>query len=319
MKKTVLAVVVMILVVLTGIGYSAEKKKSTKKQAATPADQAAPATPTPPAKPKPPTPDFLSVPFNMETAKIPADFLGHDIEKLYNTFKNKQSGKKDEFETTEQYQKRLEAEKDKPLFGTVAKDSILAFVVKANSEYNADEQIMTVSLPTTSVYNSIKKDDNKLGINIKYGANTTTTSSGQNAYGAKVDIEKTHVQTYELAIHNKSYLPTEKTLDERLKKSLEGSSLRNNNDFIERMKKTTYVHKMKLGTDQAREVKPNLGAIVLAIPTSPYTSDGAILREATFKDPKEFFSQMYYLNVDIVQIWFYNKATGEILGKLTGK
>lgn len=89
--------------------------------------------------------------------------------------------------------------------------------------------------------------------------------------------------------------------------------------FFERMKKTAFVHRIKIGPEEARATKDKLSALILAKPTIPYISYGAILREATFKDPTEFFSQMYYVDVDLFEIWLYNKQSGEILTKIKGK
>jgi membrane-associated protease RseP (regulator of RpoE activity) len=71
-----------------------------------------------------------------------------------------------------------------------------------------------------------------------------------------------------------------------------------------------------MGPEEARATKGNISVLVLAKPVAPYISYGATLREATFKDPSEFFGEMYYVDVDLVEFWIYNKRSGDIITKI---
>ena len=83
--------------------------------------------------------------------------------------------------------------------------------------------------------------------------------------------------------------------------------------------KTSFVQRLKMQPANARAVKDNIAALILVKPTAPYISYGAILRKATFKDPTEIFIQMYYVDVDLLEIWIYKKESGELLTKIKGK
>lgn len=315
--STVVLTILLQIALCFGIGSSAEKtKKNTQKRTVAPKET--PATPAI-ARSKP-SAAYLNVSFDPVIQKIPVPYLGHNIEQVYEGFdKRKKAEHKDEFETTEQYQRRLTEQAGKPLFGSVGQDSILAFVVSPRAEYDADKQTLIISLPTSEVRQSAQIDRSRLAVTIKIEL-TKQKSTGQNAYGAKVEIEEMYAKSYELAIHNKSNFETEKVLDENIRRMSERSDMpKMAASFIEAMKLTSFVQRLKIGPEEAQATKYKLSALILAKPIAPYISYGAILREATFKDPTEFSSQMYYVDVDLIEIWIYDKLSGEIISKIKGK
>jgi hypothetical protein len=48
-------------------------------------------------------------------------------------------------------------------------------------------------------------------------------------------------------------------------------------------------------------------------------SKGALLSEATFKNPYEFFAQMSYVDVNLAEIWIYDRKSGEIISKIKSR
>jgi len=317
-KLLILSVAFLLSIVLCVDNGSSAEKQNRNNQKQTVAPKEVPASEMIQKKT---ASSYLTVPFDPSIQKIPVPYQGHDIEQVYESFdRRKNAERKDEFETTEQFQRRLTEQAGEPLYGSVTQDSILAFVVSPNSEYNADSQTLTISLSTSAVWKSAQIDNSRLALKIKSGEVIKDKSIGQNAYGARVEIEKTHAKGFELAIHNQSNFETEKVLDENMRRLSERpESAKLPADFFEQIKKTAFVHKIKIASKEARAMKDKLSALILAKPTIPYISYGAILREATFKDPTEFFSQMYYVDVDLFEIWLYNKQTGEILAKIKSK
>jgi len=269
---------------------------------------------------------YLKAPFEPNIEKIPVPFAGHDIETVYKAFdERKKAEQKDEFESTDQYKQRLSSLSEKPLFASVRQDSILAFVVSPTVTYDADSQMLTINLKTSPVWQSVQIDRSKLGLEIKTGEIRKENSIGQNAYGAKIEIEKLYSKEYELAIHNQSNFETERVLEEYEKKSQQRmAEMRSkynlpSGPFDDAYGKEAFVQRLKLLPTEARVVKDNVSALIVVKPTSPYITYGAILGEATFKDPNAFFSQMYYVDIDLLEIWLYNKKSGEILIKIKGK
>ncbi|MFH1702366.1 MAG: hypothetical protein ABIB41_02890 [Nitrospirota bacterium] len=310
MKKVTIIVLAILLqvVMYVGVANSDETtKRKTRKQ---------PVAPTKAST----TSRYLNVSFDPAIEKIPVPYLGHDIEQVYKAFdERKRAEQKDEFESTEQYQRRLATQDEKPLFGSVGQNSILAFVSSPSSAYDADSQTLKISLHTSPVWQSVQIDRSRLALEIKSEI-TKKKSMGQNAYGAKVEIEELYVKEFELAIHNQVDFETEKDLGKSWKDIQSMMSEYNlpSESFKGEME-ATFVKRLKMQPADARTVKDKIAALILVKPTAPFISSGATLHEATFKDPNQFLGQMYYVDVDLLEIWIYNKQSGELLTKIKGK
>src|SRR3990172_1117596 len=101
-KVAIIAVIILLQISLcVDTGSSADKpKRNSQKQTIT-------IKKTPATSVRKPSPSYLSAAFDMSTEKIPVPYLGHDIEQVYNAFdRRKKAEQKDEFETTDQYQRR---------------------------------------------------------------------------------------------------------------------------------------------------------------------------------------------------------------------
>ena len=125
MRKIAFITVIILLQISLcfGTASSAVKQKPSKQK------QSSTVTETTAKSEIKPSPEYLSVPFDMSVEKIPVPFLGHNALEVKVAFYHREPPAKDEFETTEQYQKRLSDRSDMPLFGSVSPDSILAFVI----------------------------------------------------------------------------------------------------------------------------------------------------------------------------------------------
>jgi hypothetical protein len=109
-------------------------------------------------------------------------------------------------------------------------------------------------------------------------------------------------------------------LDEMVRKSVDRPGMpKVSASFLDNLKKPTIIHRINMGIDEARITKDKISSLVVAKPTNPYISYGAALREATIKDPTEFFNQLYYVDVDLIEVWIYNKQSGQVLKKITSK
>ena len=141
-------------------------------------------------------------------------------------------------------------------------------------------------------------------------------SMGQNAYGATVEIEERHTTRFELAIHNQFNFETEEIFLDEFTRKMSKSVLEIMKALME---ETAFVHRVKIGAEEARAAKDKISALILAKPIAPYISYGEILSKATFTNPIESTSEMYYVDVDLTEIWIYDKLSGEIISKIKTK
>jgi hypothetical protein len=300
-------------------GNCAKKGKGNIQKQRTIAPKEEPVTPA--VTQTKPVPKYLNVPFDLNIDRIPLPCSGHDVEQIYEAFdKRKKAERKDEFETTEQYQRRLTEQSGKPFFGQIGSDSVLAFVVDTSSEYDADSQTLMISIIPSAVWLSSQTDKSRLALKVKPGKVTKTKSTGQNAYGAKADIQETHVIMFNLAVHNAANFETENILDESSKSILQEPDMQKMSpQRLEYWKKLAFVHRLKMKPEEAREAKRKISALILAKQVPPHISYGEMFSKATLKDPSQFSAQIYYVDVDLVQIWVYDKTTGEIMAKIKNR
>ena len=284
------------------------KKPAPPKKPAKTSKKDAPTPPTPEKKAEVPTakilgPAYLTTAFDQTITKVSVPFFGHDIEQIYNAFTKRNSAKKDEFETTVQYQKRVVAEATAPLFGSVTQDSKLVFFVSPDlqprwssmGKYDADSQIFTMVVNLMMYF---KQDTNgpleNITFNVKRESHSNLTT-GQNAYGAQVEITEKFTKDYSLVIRNLSDFETKK------------GTLR----FIE--------SQIRISPAEAKALKNNILALLVVKPVVPYTSNYAWDIAATFKSPVRSVDNFYYVETHLLEIWFINKETGEVLAKIKPK
>ena len=135
---------------------------------------------------------------------------------------------------------------------------------------------------------------------MKSDKGTISESEGQNAYGAKVKVKHYSSRYDYLAIHNYySYL------------FCPNGFLNCNSISFEKI--------LNMGLEEAKASKDNIAALIIGKPTYPFTSFGSISSGATFSSPSSMDISMSYLHLDLLEVWFYNTETGEIISKITGK
>jgi hypothetical protein len=250
--------------------------------------------------------------FSSDWQKVPATFQGDDVEKIYKILESTPVLKeKSEFETTADYQKRVN-DLSKIDFGNqLSASSLLTFIYKPESlissdfesKYDADTQTLNVSLSATKVEYLAVNHPNSSGSKIasinglpakpvKYIKRDSY--EGQTAYGVKRTIERSSLYYYLVGVNN-------------LK------------DFKE-FKQAAYRPALKLSFPvplaKAKEVKENLSVLYVGNLVAPYhTADSSSLKP-TIDKPRDVFIGYLTVAMDVNEIWIYNGISGEILAKI---
>jgi hypothetical protein len=310
MKKYLL----LIILLCSALSINAQRKPVAKpKPIATPQPTATPDTPSAPVIVKVPEnlkkelfPEdiiYSDSPFgitSLEWSKVPLNFYGNDFSKLYalllTSFKAK-----DEFETTEAYQKRIAEGAERVLTGKLSANSLMAFrydltdkSIDFSAKYNADKQVLSVVIESKLV--SVLSFDNSLksgyGIPTKDAElNKLGTYEGQNAYGAKKEVEKSELNQYLFTFNNiREFKPF----------------LSDNDISLE----------LSLPPEQAREAKSNLSYLLITRLSKPYAGIDVDRLTPKIDNPVDVTSFKRYLSGRIEEIWIYNRKTGEIYQKL---
>jgi len=241
------------------------------------------------------TSNYDIYPFDLNRKQLPLDYKGVNPVLLFNQIYYRSNLHKSDYETTSQYNERISLERGKPLFGKIYTDSILAFVPKQNIDcnYNADNQTlnsqMTISY-YTNTYKQESYDFNRKCILLER-INKESTYSGSNAFGFNVIVDKTESNEYDLLLENWKNLNIE----------------------------TSIQFTTKIDVFNAKQIIESklLGYLFIGKISEPYTcEEGYSYKKPTIDFPEEDITNIEYINLHVIEIWLFNKKTGEIYSKI---
>ncbi|MGI8655438.1 MAG: hypothetical protein ACR2LC_09490 [Pyrinomonadaceae bacterium] len=255
---------------------------------------------------------YINAAFDIKTEKLPPNFHGADARALYSDLAVHQVSidKKGEFETTEDYRRRVENAGSSSFLGVIKPDSVLAFEVMNSSGetlYNADTQTMNVVVALTSVTGATLYDDDKTRRAITSQADVESSEyEASNAYGAKVTVTRNTGKDFEIAFHEFPSFGMTRYVDSRTREQgFTGDSFAKDVIHVD----------FKTDIPAAKKIKSNLRVLAVAKLLSPYTSNGKFYNKPTRDDPNEFFIQYDYLNAELLELWVYDISTGQVYAK----
>lgn len=237
---------------------------------------------------------YLYKSFDINTKKLIPNFKGVNIQELYNELSTRDIiSEKNEFETTKQFQNRLAKEKKSTIIGLLDNKSIFAFTGEDNSynldlNYNADLQKLKLKLNLNDVYGDFYGNKS---INLKT-IRSSRYYKATNGFGAKLDVEEVSITKYKLNTLNiKSFI-----------KEGDENSLEN----------------ISLTSDKAKNFKDSNALKLLFISklSDPALHSDFTRIEPTINKPTDYMYLDYYINVNLQEIWLYDKNTGNILKKI---
>ena len=225
--------------------------------------------------------------FDTTLEKLPRNFNGHNIEKI-NSFFKQYASKKGEYETTEEYRKRIAQINSENIYAFKMEDSW-----RIQQSYYADSQLLRIEINTTPVNASDDFYDKRESFIVKEKRQSERSYIGKNAFGASVGVREIYSLQYSLALVNGK-----------------GEFL-NGNGF------EVYQLDINISPDKAKILKEKLAFLIICKIKSQYENgpivfDGGQYIKPTLSNPIELVYKIYYLNVKALEIWAYNEQTGEI-------
>lgn len=219
---------------------------------------------------------YSTVPISPQTKTIPPSYIGHSpYQVVTNLLARSKRFAKGEFETSSEYQQRVEAEKRLPVIGSVSLNDCFAFYYDDfGLSYLADEGVFHLSLfDEPIVFNALV---NLTSQTKKYGSYV-----GQTALGIK-----RRVQVY-------------KEVSINLKMPWQGSDKNRLFFPVER--------------SNAMKIKQSIHVLLLVQLQPPFIETDNDVETATINDPRLIAYQSATIHAEYVGAIVYNFQTGEVL------
>ena len=234
---------------------------------------------------------------NQFKSSIPINFKGVNIKDLYTSLtKNKELNTQTEYETKLDFEKRLVTQNKKYILNNLSKESLFCFIPEDYSskkyvydntlelKYNSEEKELNVSINLENDQIKINDYNNILG-----------TNKAQNSYGAKTIVTRMILEDFQIKIMNVE--------DFNLKKYILNNTLKTNIS-LDPIKAKIIKEKNKLNILLIGKLNKN---------THSYNEDYSL---ATISNPSEAKLIKKIINLDIEEIWLFDKKTGEVLKKI---
>jgi hypothetical protein len=236
---------------------------------------------------------YSSLPLDLKAEKLPPQFRGHDVVRLYNALTTNVSPKS-EFETTQAYNERLRKELSKPILGQLPVTGQFAVLLNRplNTVYDADRQVMQVSI---TVANSHSNDLEKpKALEIAEKETPLDEYIGENAFGTKRRVLKFRRDTYGILFNNIEDFAHEKA-----------------DTFFP----ITITWDVPMTVATAMAAKEHSRLLLVFRLVQPYTRKWSNYVTPTINDPAERDLHWLYVNATIDELWLYNFDTGDIYHK----
>lgn len=267
---------------------------------------------------------YTTKPFDITADKLPPNYAGHDAKQLYQNIQQRKSReKKGEFETSEQFQKRVEKESTAPILGSLGTDNYFVFQpMKIDSQYDADKKVLSV--PFDFALGLLDKDKTRKVIDIKSEVVKVGTYTATNAFGALINVEEMIYRKYLLAISNYSIFSIENYTDARLKDLFAKYSNDTPSSPVTKYPSITLssqigeaiIARFIMSPEEALSAKKNMRVILICKIEAPFISADSSYSKPTFDKPTGWLSEEQYIYASLYEIWFYEYSTGKVFTKI---
>ncbi len=242
---------------------------------------------------------YITLSFDTSIAQLGPNFMGHNLKEIYDKIQERQSKieEKNEFETTEHFEKRKYDLASQPITGKIFFESILAFRIDdCPSAYNADAEVLRIICPFTWAFDQELSSDDK-AVQWKFESIDKDPYFGTNAFGATVQVFRGETRYFNIAIKNHA--------------DFEIASL----DATQPWKDNGFIITLGIKLNEARNLKGKISALLVGKLIRPFVSKHDEYGKPTFDHPFEDTNVHHYLHAFVFEVWFFDFSTGTILAK----
>lgn len=237
-------------------------------------------------------------------------FAGNNVEAIWEKLtKIHSADAKDEFETTEEFHRRVDRESGLPLMGSLTQKSTLAFVIPLVKEvggaqdisYNADAEIMRMRI--RRIFQRLPAHTGprtQEEITVESTVLSKVPGVGENAFGAKTPITIEDDMSYMLTFANWPHYAPPKGSSKYLWPADTDALL-------------AFIH---VERGEAQGIMDSARGLVICRVVAPFASQDVYSHQATTDEPTEWQSTVRRVYTEVLGVWFFDSHSGRILAKV---
>jgi hypothetical protein len=265
-------------------------------------------------------PEFDNRPFDITLPKLPPQYLGCDAALAYTRIKNGQeTSKRGQLQAIEAYQKSPRQGPPLPMPPTLDLESTYAFRFNPEERfYNEHDHVLKVYCPFSAVLMNGKEDESRRGLTVKYQPRVDNRHIGTNAYGARVEFEELKFREYLVAFANFKEFPVETVVLPFALQTPEENPGKNASSGgpDENRKREVITGNINVAPADSQQLQEGIAVLVVCKLVDPYITSDTVQQIPTPERPRDYLAQYYYLNVRLLELWFYDFDTGKVLLKM---
>jgi hypothetical protein len=265
------------------------------------------------------TAEFDTASFDITRQQLPPVYLGHNVQPIYDAINDRKTEGTNLTETGARNPGNASHAIYLPLTGTLNFDSVYAFqIVPAENSYSAREQTIQSYCPLSTVLAEGMEDKTRKGFRIAYSPQMDTHYTYTDAKGRQIEVEDVKFRDYTIAFENFGQFPLEKAVLPSAKQEAEkghrqGDTTSRSDDASEH---EMIIGRFTLPPAEAEQFEESLRLLAVCRMVDPYVTSETVHRTGTPEKPGEYLAQHKYLHVRLLELWFYDIATGKVLMKI---
>ena len=262
-------------------------------------------------------PEYDNRPFDTRLAQLPPQYLGCDPELAYTRIRNGiASSTRGQIAALSKNQENQDQGPRLPVPPSLNLESTYAFRVNPERFYDAPSKNLKVYIPFSTVLENGKEDASRKALTVKYQPRVDNRHIGTNAQGAKVVFEEIKFREYLIAFSNFGEFPMERVF----LPSVHAASAKGKKSTVsldENLKSETIVGSVPATPAEAEELQERIAVLAVCKLVDPYITSATVEQKPTPDKPRDYLAEYYYLDVRVLELWFYNFDTGKVLMKIT--
>jgi hypothetical protein len=261
-----------------------------------------------------PSPEFDRTPFDITRKRLPPVYIGHNVELVYNSVRNMPPERRGGQDTAAEHPRGSGSEDDPPVLAALKLGSVYAFQVKpAEILYHSREHTLEAYCELSAVLANGRDDGTRRGFRVVYAPQVDNRFTYTDAKGARIDFEELKFRETTVAFQNFRDFPVETAVLPSLRRAGKGIAGRGEENGLAR---EMIVGSFEIDPKAAAQLVESTRLLVLCNLADPFASLETIHLQGTSEKPREYLAVHEYLQVRLLELWFYDVVTGKIFMKI---